>query len=225
MVFEGDDKSISVIPKAEIIFEINPSVILSSCEDSFQSQVEDRIFIDSNGNDLLNTRWMNNTLNSFKSFDTFKTFHSSNSYKTFKSIQENNILIQVVETSLLLPHSTLFLEITKEGYLLKKNKTVLQTILFSSLEKSRVIEKNVLSQGKAVGTVELCFNQKAEKFFSDQIVFQIEFEEKSAIWDLFDFSPRLSSHKEFSYVFFKFPSIQLFFNFPPFNNFSISLTR
>ena len=134
-------------PEVELVVEINPTRILSSCEESLQYQ-----------KDL-------------------------SSHSLCIPIKDSFIPIQIEDSSIILPHSPLFLSISKEGYSIQKQSILLLSIPFSTIESCQILSKQSLLHDIATGTIELLFNRQ-NKGFSDWIRFQVTYEENHPIWNL-----------------------------------------
>ena len=152
-------------PEVELVVEINPTRILSSCEESMQYQ-----------KDL-------------------------SSHSLFIPMNSSCIPIQIEDSSIILPHSPLFLSISKEGYSIQKQSILLLFIPFSTIESCQILSKQSLIHDIATGAIELLFNRK-NKGFSDWIRFQVNYEENHPIWTLLSLSPSLKHHKSYFFVYY-----------------------
>lgn len=149
--------------EAEIVLEIVPSSIASSCKQSTQIQLE---------GELQNTCY---------------------------NLHSTLLPVLIEDTSLVLPHSPLSLQISQEGYSFYIHSTEILLIPFSTIEKSSVKEKQSIGRGICTGVVEMVFNCK-EKPYSDWIRYSLTYQENHVLWELLNTSPQLTSHKGYFFV-------------------------
>lgn len=145
-------------------FEVIPSMIVSSCEQSLQYQIE-------------------------------------NTITDSCTITEELIPIMIDDSSIILPHSSLFLSISEEGYGFKKNQSLVMFIPFATIEHSEVKSMNSIGRGFSTGEIEMVFNQR-EKIYSDWIRFKMTYLENHSIWSLIKCIPQLIEHRQYRFVFY-----------------------
>lgn len=148
--------------RSTLSFEVIPSVIVSSCEQSLQYQLKNEV-ADS------------------------------------CTITEDLIPIQIEDSSIIIPHSSLFLSVSEEGYGFKKNQSLVMFIPFATIEHSEVKSMNSIGRGFCIGEIEMIFNQK-EKIYSDWIRFKMTYLENHSIWSLIKCIPQLIEHRQYRFV-------------------------
>lgn len=103
---------------------------------------------------------------------------------------ENWIPITIIDSSLPLPHFSLYLSLSEEGYSLYRNNVLILSIPFCTIETSVVQDRQF---------VELHFNRD-HCVWSHWIKMKVTCCEDSPIWSVLERAPSLAHHKPYLYV-------------------------